>query len=173
MFIWRSRWGDTDGIARCRETPAFPGGTYRVVLLWQVRAVDGPARLSVVLFPHADCGRAPLGDVRRRHNDVGELAARVTGAGHAFGAPAAHGPRWTPAALVTGLGSGTVAAGRAALALRYDPTHLAGGRSSRTGCARGASETASPGSCWAPRRSACPPHRLSSSDKRPPVVPQR
>ncbi|MFE1950912.1 glycoside hydrolase family 15 protein [Streptomyces sp. NPDC059524] len=72
-LVWRSRWVGTDGIAECREALAFPGEPTRAVLLRQVRAIDGPARLRVVLAPHADYGRAPLRDVRRLDDGVWEL----------------------------------------------------------------------------------------------------
>ncbi|MEV0181745.1 glycoside hydrolase family 15 protein [Streptomyces sp. NPDC050625] len=57
-LIWRSRWVTTDGVIECREALAFPGEPNRLVLLRQLIAVDGPARVRVVLGPHAEYGRA-------------------------------------------------------------------------------------------------------------------
>ncbi|MET9762275.1 glycoside hydrolase family 15 protein [Streptomyces sp. NPDC006372] len=72
-LIWRSRWVTVDGIVECREALAFPGEAGRLVLLRQLRAVDGPARLSVVLDPHGGYGREPLSSVRRRDDGVWDL----------------------------------------------------------------------------------------------------
>jgi hypothetical protein len=57
-LIWRSRWVTTEGVIECREALAFPGEPNRLVLLRQLIAVDGPARVRVVLGPHAEYGRA-------------------------------------------------------------------------------------------------------------------
>ena len=57
-LIWRSRWVTTEGVIECREALAFPGEPDRLVLLRQLIAVDGPARVRVVLDPHAEYGRA-------------------------------------------------------------------------------------------------------------------
>lgn len=72
-LIWRSRWITTRGIVECREALAFPGDPDRLVLLRQVRAVDGPARLDVVLDPHAAYGRAPLDEVRQGDDGVWQM----------------------------------------------------------------------------------------------------
>ncbi|WP_328727861.1 glycoside hydrolase family 15 protein [Streptomyces griseoaurantiacus] len=72
-LVRRSRWVTVDGIVECREALAFPGDPHRLVLLRRLRAVDGPARLSVVLAPHADYGRAPLEPPRRTGRGVWEL----------------------------------------------------------------------------------------------------
>ncbi|MFF6996816.1 glycoside hydrolase family 15 protein [Streptomyces sp. NPDC008313] len=65
-LIWRSRWVTGDGVVECREALAFPGDPDRLVLLRQLHAVDGPARLRVVLDPRADYGRAGLEQVHER-----------------------------------------------------------------------------------------------------------
>ncbi|MFD0508842.1 trehalase-like domain-containing protein [Streptomyces chiangmaiensis] len=41
-LIWRSRWVTGEGVIECREALAFPGDPCRLVLLRQLRAVDGP-----------------------------------------------------------------------------------------------------------------------------------
>ncbi len=74
-LIWRSRWVTDDGIVECREALAFPGAPDRLVLLRQLRAVDGPARVSVVLDPRGGYGATPVdpGSVRRSDGGVWEL----------------------------------------------------------------------------------------------------
>ncbi|MFJ8690700.1 glycoside hydrolase family 15 protein [Micromonospora wenchangensis] len=64
-LVWRSRWVTGDGIVESREALAFPGEAGRLVLLRQVRALDRPARVRVVLDPRADFGREPVRDVTR------------------------------------------------------------------------------------------------------------
>ncbi|MFC9635365.1 trehalase-like domain-containing protein [Streptomyces mirabilis] len=59
-LIWRSRWVTTEGVIECREALTFPGEPNRLILPRQLIAVDGPARVRVVLDPHADYGRAPI-----------------------------------------------------------------------------------------------------------------
>ncbi|MEU0944220.1 glycoside hydrolase family 15 protein [Streptomyces canus] len=74
-LIWRSRWVTDDGIVECREALALPGAPDRLVLLRQLRAVDGPARVSVVLDPRSGYGATPIdpGSVRRGDDGVWEL----------------------------------------------------------------------------------------------------
>ncbi|MGI9157822.1 MAG: glycoside hydrolase family 15 protein [Marmoricola sp.] len=57
-LIWRSRWVTTDGVVECREALAFPGDRDRLVLLRRIEAVEGTARLRLVLHPRADFGHA-------------------------------------------------------------------------------------------------------------------
>jgi alpha,alpha-trehalase len=56
-LIWRSRWVTAGTVIECREALAFPGDPDRVVLLRQVCAVEGDARVRVVLEPRAGFGR--------------------------------------------------------------------------------------------------------------------
>ncbi|MET9494163.1 glycoside hydrolase family 15 protein [Streptomyces sp. NPDC006552] len=72
-LIWRSRWVTTEGVIECRDALAFPGEERRLVLLRQVRAVEGTARLRVVLDPRADYGRAPLAAVHQDEQGVWHL----------------------------------------------------------------------------------------------------
>ena len=93
-LIWRSRWVTTTAIVECREALAFPGDPHRAVLLRQVTAVDGEAKVRAVLQPAAAFGRAPLRDLHRRKGSwegrAGGLYVRATG----WGPRAAHaGPR--------------------------------------------------------------------------------
>ncbi|MFI2651434.1 glycoside hydrolase family 15 protein [Micromonospora fulviviridis] len=64
-LIWHSRWVTGDGIIESREALVFPGEADRLVLLRQIRALDRPARVRVVLDPRADFGREPVRDVSR------------------------------------------------------------------------------------------------------------
>ena len=48
-LIWRSRWVTRAGIVECREALAFPGEPARAVVLRRIHAVEGDARLEVVL----------------------------------------------------------------------------------------------------------------------------
>ncbi|MBV9093666.1 MAG: glycoside hydrolase family 15 protein [Streptosporangiaceae bacterium] len=56
-LIWRNRWVTTDTVIECREALAFPGDPGRLVLLRQVHAVRGDARMRVILDPRAGFGR--------------------------------------------------------------------------------------------------------------------
>ena len=83
-MIWRSRWITTSGIVECRDALAYPADPSRAVILRQVRAVQGPAALTVTLRPAAGFDRHPLADLRS-HEGVwtartGELHLRWTGA---------------------------------------------------------------------------------------------
>ncbi|GGX75180.1 glycoside hydrolase family 15 protein [Streptomyces anandii] len=87
-LVWRSRWITTDGVIECREALAMPAERNRLVLLRQLKAVDGTAHLRVVLDPHADYGRAPLTSTHRDddgvwHLNTGRHRLRWQGAGSA------------------------------------------------------------------------------------------
>jgi hypothetical protein len=56
-LIWRSRWVTSESVIECREALAFPGDPDRVVVLRQVRAVRGDARVRVAVEPRAGFGR--------------------------------------------------------------------------------------------------------------------
>ncbi|MEV5694149.1 glycoside hydrolase family 15 protein [Micromonospora globbae] len=75
-LIWVSRWVTTDGIVECREALLFPGDARRLVLLRQIRALDGETAVRVRLDPRADFGREPLRDV---HRDGDRWTARTGG----------------------------------------------------------------------------------------------
>ncbi|HLI74275.1 MAG TPA: glycoside hydrolase family 15 protein [Acidimicrobiales bacterium] len=60
-LIWRSRWVTAGGlVSECRDALEFPGKASRVVLLRQLAAVTGPARLRVVLHPRSEYGARPF-----------------------------------------------------------------------------------------------------------------
>jgi hypothetical protein len=56
-LIWQSRWVTTDGIIECREALALPADPHRAVLLRRLRAVSGPAAVTVVLDAGAGFGK--------------------------------------------------------------------------------------------------------------------
>lgn len=83
-LIWRSRWVTETGITECREALAFPGDPHRAVLLRRIIAVQGTARVEVVLEPAAKFGRAHLRELHRDDEGrwegrVGELRMRWSG----------------------------------------------------------------------------------------------
>ncbi|MEU8844822.1 glycoside hydrolase family 15 protein [Streptomyces sp. NPDC048564] len=86
-----SRWVTADGIVSCREALAAPADTGRLVLLRQIRAVRGDARVRVDLAVRGDFGRHPMAHV---HHDgqgwrarTGPLHIRFTGADDARPGP--------------------------------------------------------------------------------------
>ncbi|OYN77568.1 glycoside hydrolase family 15 protein [Mycolicibacterium sphagni] len=88
-LIWRSRWVTTSGIVECREALAFPGDRHRLVLLRQVLAIRGPARVSVQLEPAAAFGRHGMKHLHRDqaghwHAEVGGMRMRFRGAAEAI-----------------------------------------------------------------------------------------
>jgi len=85
-LIWRSRWVG-DSRIECREALAMPADPRRTVLLRRVEAVDGPAKVTVVLDLRGGYGRGRMTDVSR-HGDAwtgrsGKLRFRWSGAGQA------------------------------------------------------------------------------------------
>jgi alpha,alpha-trehalase len=63
-LIWRSRWV-TDNVAECREALAMPADPHCCILLRRVEALDGPAKVRVVLDARASFGRQPMGELTR------------------------------------------------------------------------------------------------------------
>ena len=59
-LIWRSRWVTEGGLVECREALAFPARPDRAVVLRRIMALDGDARVSVVLQPRAGYDAEPL-----------------------------------------------------------------------------------------------------------------
>jgi hypothetical protein len=85
-LIWRSRWVG-DSRVECREALAMPADPDRAVLLRRVEAVDGPAKVTVVLDLRGGYGRGRMTDLSRQ-GDVwtgrsGRLRFRWSGAGRA------------------------------------------------------------------------------------------
>ncbi|MGH9130097.1 MAG: glycoside hydrolase family 15 protein, partial [Acidimicrobiales bacterium] len=56
----------TSGIVESREALAFPADPHTAVVLRRIRAVEGPARMQVLLDPRADFGRKPMTEVHRQ-----------------------------------------------------------------------------------------------------------
>lgn len=56
-LIWTSRWVTSEGIIECREALAQPADPHTAVLLRRLRAVSGPATMSVVLEAGAGFGK--------------------------------------------------------------------------------------------------------------------
>ncbi|HEY9242764.1 MAG TPA: glycoside hydrolase family 15 protein [Streptosporangiaceae bacterium] len=63
-LIWHSRWVGSSAI-ECREALAMPAEPRRVVLLRRIEAVDGPAKVTVVLDPRGGYGRNAATTVER------------------------------------------------------------------------------------------------------------
>ena len=63
-LIWRSRWVGS-GVTECREALAMPADPHRAVVLRRVEALDGPARVQVVLDLRAAFGRQPMRELSR------------------------------------------------------------------------------------------------------------
>jgi hypothetical protein len=87
-LIWRNRWITETGIVECREALAFPGDPHRVIRLRRSIAVQGAARVHIVVEPAAEFGRQCLRELRRDDDGrweglVGGLRARWTGGGAA------------------------------------------------------------------------------------------
>ena len=64
MLIWRSRWAGSSR-TECREALAMPADPHRVVILRRIEAVDGPARVNVVLDIRAGFGRSRMTGLSR------------------------------------------------------------------------------------------------------------
>lgn len=71
-LIWHSRWVSTGAIIECREALAFPGNPDAAVLLRRVTAVEGSARVRVVLDVRPGFGRHTMRDL---HCDCGIWSA--------------------------------------------------------------------------------------------------
>jgi hypothetical protein len=97
-LIWRSRWVTTSGVVECREALAFPGDPRCAVLLRQIVAVRGDARVHVVCDPRPGFGAHGLRSPRRGDDGVwraelGGVHMRWSGAGDASVRRTAHGDR--------------------------------------------------------------------------------
>ena len=93
-LIWRSRWITSSGFTECREALACPGDPHTAVVLRRVIALDGPARVRVVLDVRAGFGRyrmsqlkqadgvwtARSGPLRMRWSGGGDATVRADGA---------------------------------------------------------------------------------------------
>ncbi len=77
-LIWRSRWVTEDATIECREALALPTRPDRAVILRQVIARKGTARVDVVLNPRGDFGQHGLRKLSER--DDGSWIAEFDGA---------------------------------------------------------------------------------------------
>ncbi len=102
-LIWNNRWVTTDSVVECRDALACPADPSKAVILRRVRAVDGPATVSVRLDLRADFGRRPMDNVR--HD--GAIWSATSGPVHL---------RWSP-------GPGARALRNGAFGLRLDLEH--------------------------------------------------
>jgi hypothetical protein len=86
-LIYVSRWVLSDGVIECREALAMPADTGRVVVLRQIRAVEGDAHVKVRLDARAGFGEHPMADLRLVDDEwcasSGPLQLRLSGASHA------------------------------------------------------------------------------------------
>src|SRR5579859_2595514 len=64
-LIWRSRWGGGSSHTECREALAMPADPHRAIVLRRVEAMDGPARVQVVLDLRARFGGQPMRELSR------------------------------------------------------------------------------------------------------------
>jgi len=83
-LVWHSRWVTGSGITECYEALGYPTQPDRLTVLRRVAALDGPARVNVVLDPRAGFGRHGLRSVRRTEQDIwtartGDLYLRWSG----------------------------------------------------------------------------------------------
>jgi alpha,alpha-trehalase len=63
-LIWRSRWVGASR-TECREALAMPADPHRAVILRRIEALDGPARVDVVLDVRAGFGRGRMTELAR------------------------------------------------------------------------------------------------------------
>jgi GH15 family glucan-1,4-alpha-glucosidase len=85
-LIWHSRWV-TRNVTECREALAMPADPHCCVLLRRVEALDGPAKVRVVLDVRSGFGKLPMGELTRDRGTwtgrSGNNRFRWSGAGRA------------------------------------------------------------------------------------------
>jgi alpha,alpha-trehalase len=85
-LIWRSRWVGGSR-TECREALAMPADPHRAVILRRIEALDGPARVDVVLDVRAGFGRSRVTGLSRDHGHwagrCGAIRFRWSGASRA------------------------------------------------------------------------------------------
>lgn len=97
-LIWRSRWVTQAGSLECREALGLPGRRECAVLLRRVTALDGPARVRVVLDPRPEFGARGLRSPRLGEDGVwrgraGSVQLAWQGGAEADSVPDGHGAR--------------------------------------------------------------------------------
>ena len=108
-LIWRSRWITDEGVIECRETLALPATAGRAVILRQIRAVRGTARVRVVLDVRPGFGRPRAEAPRRSDAGVWRSAAggvRMEWTGAADAAPRSDGHGSRPLTMELSLPEG-------------------------------------------------------------------
>lgn len=96
-LIWHGRWVTDDGATfECREALALPSRPERAVILRRVIAIEGTARVRVVLSPRGEFGRTALTRLARDTDNnwrgrVGDVGICLSGAGEASPRPDGHG----------------------------------------------------------------------------------
>jgi hypothetical protein len=89
-LIWRSRWVGASR-TECREALAMPADPHRAVILRRIEALDGPARVDVVLDVRAGFGRSRMSEVARTGDcwtgRSGAIRFRWSGAARARSTP--------------------------------------------------------------------------------------
>jgi GH15 family glucan-1,4-alpha-glucosidase len=65
-LIWHSRWVTHDATIECREALALPSSPERAVVLRRVIALEGAARVDVVLNPRSEFGERAMTKVAKR-----------------------------------------------------------------------------------------------------------
>ncbi|MBG0737954.1 glycoside hydrolase family 15 protein [Paeniglutamicibacter antarcticus] len=95
-LIWRSRWVTESGIIECREALAFPAEPGRAVILRRVMAVEGDAKVRVILDPRAGFGHHGVRSLARENGiwtgRTGSLRMRWMGADDARPSAGGTGP---------------------------------------------------------------------------------
>ena len=74
-LIWRNRWVTDDGTVECRDALALPSTPQRAIILRQIRACEGTARVRVTLDARGAFGRERMARLRR--DDDGCWRARL------------------------------------------------------------------------------------------------
>jgi hypothetical protein len=108
-LIWRSRWITADAIIECREALVLPGHPGRAVVLRRAIAIEGTARLDVILNPRGNFGQQALRKLARRDDGVwtGELdGVRLAWSGAAAATPGSDGHRGQVLSLRLDLSAG-------------------------------------------------------------------
>jgi len=95
-LIWHSRWITDDATIECREALALPSTADRAVILRRVTALEGTARVDVVLSPRATFGHQPLRHLVKRDDgawtaETGDTRLHWTGGDRAQPVADGHG----------------------------------------------------------------------------------
>jgi hypothetical protein len=65
-LVWHSRWVTSTGVIECREALAFPGDPHTAVVLRRIVAIDGAARVRVLLDARAGFGIHKMGYLKEQ-----------------------------------------------------------------------------------------------------------